>query len=862
MKAIWMKKGIMTLMAAAVTMSPERVASEPDHWEYEASQDFTVTSDGVYQFELYGAQGGSYQEHTGGKGGMVNMQVSLHQNDRVELRIGGSNDSQGGGQGTLTSGGGAATVVINGVTAAVAGGGGGATDTQDGGYGGEVLGGGAINSNGESSSEPNSAGGGGGYQGGQSGYTRYHEHTGSEESGGGCYTGEIRHTHDGSCFVQCGTFENFRVSDDQPGYIEANCSVCGEWGSNEGDMDSDFITDGSWTHTKRDCGKDNGAIEGYRLVCGKSKDVIEENKQAYGGTNYYNAEMCRNVSTAAGVRLGNGKIVITQCPQEQLTLNYFNYDMTLLGSVTTSKGSMADYPVKTEPVRKADSQYSYTFTGWDDMETGRKENLTGTDTVHSPVTENKNYIAVYRKIPKEYTVTLEDAYGNVVETITAAYGKQMPDITLPVREDGLFAGYYLQKGGRGTCYYSTSGEAVRKSDIVQDETFYAYWINPVSVTKQPVSVEVESDYEESYMEVAYAQSTEQGYTITPQWYMQQNGKKTKVENGNTVKCKIPSGYKAGKYTFWCELTVTSEQNGQQIKVSSNQAALQVNQAAEPPKKEDTKPTSPDQDKDNTTGNPGDTNNGSTPPPDKSDNGSTPPPDKSDNGSTPPPDKSDNGSTPLPDNSGNGSTTPPDNSNNGSATPPDNSNNGSTPPPDKSDNGSTTLPDNSDNGSTGKTDGADNEATSKPNIPNNLINGALSKNDITNINDAAFTLAVNPSQLPVNGSKQENTENTMPALTMVPDPVALTTIPDDTPWESHASTADSPWINHTGADNTDYNQASPDQDAISPQSHATYETELVKANYSFIVGLSILGLIAILLLILFLSNNRVDRCAEE
>lgn len=784
MKAIWMKKGIMTLMAAAVTMSPEQTASEPDHWEYEASQDFTVTSDGVYQFELYGAQGGSYQEHTGGKGGMVNMQVSLHQNDRVELRIGGSNDSQGGGQGTLTSGGGATTVVINGVTAAVAGGGGGATDILNGESGGCGFSG-ISTGNGESSSEPNSAGGGGGYQGGQSGYTRYHEHTGSEESGGGCYTGEIRHTHDGSCFVQCGTFENFRVSDDQPGYIEANCSVCGEWGSNEGDMDSDFITDGSWTHTKRNCGKDSNSIDKYQLSCGKSETMIEENKQAYGGTNYYNSDVCKNVSVAAGVRQGSGKITITQLTKEQLTLNYYNYDMTLLGSVTTSKGSMADYPVKTEPVRKADSQYSYTFTGWDDMETGRKENLTGTDTVHSPVTENKNYIAVYRKIPKEYTVTLEDAYGNVVETITAAYGKQMPDITLPVREDGLFAGYYLQKGGRETCYYSTSGEAVRKSDIVQDETFYAYWINPVSVTKQPASVEVESDYAECYMEVAYAQSTEQGYTITPQWYMQQNGKKTKVENGNTVKCKIPSGYKAGKYTFWCELTVTSEQNGQQIKVSSNQVTLQVNQAAEPPKKEDTKPTSPDLDKDNTTGKPGDTNNGSTPP-----------------------------------------------------------------------------PDNSDNGSTGKTDGADNEATSKPNIPNNLINGALSKNDITNINDAAFTLAVNPSQLPVNGSKQENTENTMPALTMVPDPVALTTIPDDTPWESHASTADSPWINHTGADNTDYNQASPDQDAISPQSHATYETELVKANYSFIVGLSILGLIAILLLILFLSNNRADRCAEE
>ena len=50
----------------------------------------------------------------------------------------------------------------------------------------------------------------------------------------------------------------------------------------------------------------------------------------------------------------------------------------------------------------------------------------------------------------------------------------------------------------------------------------------MSITKQPTSVEVESDYTESYMEVAYEQSMKQGYTITPQWYMQQNGKKTKV----------------------------------------------------------------------------------------------------------------------------------------------------------------------------------------------------------------------------------------------------------------------------------------------------------------------------------------------
>lgn len=87
---------------------------------------------------------------------------------------------------------------------------------------------------------------------------------------------------------------------------------------------------------------------------------------------------------------------------------------------------------------------------------------------------------------------------------------------------------------------------------------------------------------------------------------------------------------------------------------------------------------------------------------------------------------------------------------------------------------------------------------------------------------------------------------------------LTTIPDDTPWESHTSADNTPWINNTGTDdNTNH-----DQDAISPQNPAAYQAELGRANASFLVGLGILGLIAILMLILFLSNNRADRCAEE
>ena len=590
MKAIWMKKGIMTMLTAAMTIGQAQSTDTTSEWEYSytgAAQSFDVKAAGTYQFELYGAQGGSYGEHAGGKGGMVSVRVDLHRNDQVELLVGGSDGYNGGGQGTLSNGGGATSLQINGKVAAIAGGGGGATDILNGESGGGILGAGSTSYTGDSSTEPNSAGGGGGYLGGLSGYTRYHEHLGNPQEKGGCYTDEIRHEHIWKCYSICGEYENFRVSVDRNGYIEANCRICGERAVREGDMDSDFLYDGSWTHTKRVCGKDMDDVESYKLSCGKTEKEMEENAQAYGGTNHYDATLCRSGTATAGVQTGNGRIRIRKIAGEEATAAYFNYDTSPLGSVTVLKGDTAIYPLQVTPSRKADAKYEYEFRGWDDMDTEVQETMSNADTVQLPVTGNRNYIAVYRTIPQKYTISLiEDDTAVKHKTIIATYGKEMPEIALPKSENALFEGYYTDRAGKGTQYYTPKGSPARRSLFTADTRLYAYWVQPVTITKQPGDAVMQQGQDTVEFEVGYQIKDTAQYKADLQWYQDDAGQKRELVDQNDVKLQIPSGQQAGEYDYACEITVTSTANGQKITLWTNQAHLTVEKAENEPAKPD------------------------------------------------------------------------------------------------------------------------------------------------------------------------------------------------------------------------------------------------------------------------------------
>ena len=620
MKAIWMKRGIMTVLATAMTIGTgqstatvmpietEQPADAASEWEYGytgAAQNFDVKKAGTYQFELYGAQGSSYQQHTGGKGGMVIVNLNLHKNDQVELWIGGSDGFHGGGQGTLSNGGGATSLHVNGTVVAIAGGGGGATDTQDGGIGGEGLGTNSEFLTGDSSTDFNSAGGGGGYFGGLSGFTRYHAHIGNSHEKGGCYTEEIQHKHSTNCFINCGEYDNFRISTDKKGYVEANCNICGEWAGRQGDLNSDFLYDGSWIHTKRICNKDTDYIESYELSCGKTENHMEENKLAHGGTNYYDETMCNSGAVTAGVQVGNGCIKIKKFKDKTVTFTYCNYDLSPLGSVTVLKGDRAIYPLQSVPTRKSDAKYKYEFWGWDDMNTGIIETLSNSDSVNQVATEDKNYIAVYRTVPQKYKVTLVDDDTDIThKTLLAAYGKEMPEITLPQREDAIFAGYYTEKSGKGAQYYTAKGSSACRSRLIADTNLYASWVQPLAITKQPTDLTVQQGQTQAEMEIEFELEDSAQYQINLQWYQCDENQKVEMKGQSNAKVQLPIEQQTGEYDFACAITVTSIANGQKITLWSDAAHLTVEQ-------ETPMPTPPNQETGGGSGTGGNTDNSGT-----------------------------------------------------------------------------------------------------------------------------------------------------------------------------------------------------------------------------------------------------------
>lgn len=187
-----------------------RAAKEEWNWTYGytgTEQVFRAPYSGIYQFELYGAQGGRTDSMEGGKGGKVTASVALSKNEEIMIYVGGADGFNGGGTGTLSNGGGATDIRQGGRETAnrilVAGGGGGANRIYSGLNGGVHVSSSASGSgNGENAAE--GAGGGGGCIGGTSGTEHIvaHTHTGY---GGSCYVPDY-HTHIGNESVYGGCY--------------------------------------------------------------------------------------------------------------------------------------------------------------------------------------------------------------------------------------------------------------------------------------------------------------------------------------------------------------------------------------------------------------------------------------------------------------------------------------------------------------------------------------------------------------------------------------------------------------------------------------------------------------------------------
>lgn len=357
-------------------------AEEPEdsaalwNWTFEytgTEQVFKSPYSGIYEFEIYGAQGESIDSNEGGKGGKVTAAIRLSRNEEIIIYVGGTDGYNGGGTGTVSHGGGATDIRQGGNELSdrilVAAGGGGANNIYEGGDGGvntsTTM---DISSEGESSTE--GAGGGGGYEGGASGIEHIVEHIHSEY-GGSCYAADY-HTHKGneSVYGGCHTIQktktmnvthNWHVTgrgdtinrteeivqgEGVTHYIKTKYPIVDEhghtgeiewcsfatgarssmqtgwefvgdtYGYANGRLENEplnftFSTGKAETVTYYDlgCGLTTGEITGYHFDCDEVYDEYDV-KQSAGGTNYYDEDNCTNAVSEAGIQEGDGSCSI------------------------------------------------------------------------------------------------------------------------------------------------------------------------------------------------------------------------------------------------------------------------------------------------------------------------------------------------------------------------------------------------------------------------------------------------------------------------------------------------------------------------------------------------------------------------
>ena len=162
----------------------------------------------------------------------------------------------------------------------------------------------------------------------------------------------------------------------------------------------------------------------------------------------------------------------------------------------------------------------------------------------------------------------------------------MPEIALPKSENALFEGYYTDKAGKGTQYYTPKGSPARRSLFTADTRLYAYWVQPVAITKQPGDAVMQQGQDTVEFEVGYQIKDTAQYKADLQWYQDDAGQKSELAGQNDVKLQIPSGQQAGEYDYACEITVTSTANGQKITLWTNQAHLIVEKTENDPSEPD------------------------------------------------------------------------------------------------------------------------------------------------------------------------------------------------------------------------------------------------------------------------------------
>lgn len=506
------------------------------NWTYGFTGDvqtFTAPVAGQYIFECYGAG------IKASKGGFAKGTVGLKKGETIYIYVGGQNNTfNGGGEGgavhhTATNSGGTFNQKVKSDHGC------GATDVRVGtGYDSRVI----------------VAGGGGGN--GHNGGVVY-SYNGSEVCDGPSYT----------VVNAKNTVKSNEVLGQGSKYATSVSS--GVWGTGDSYPDR-----GEYSSRTVKGGGGGGYYGGQSGYAGTSEVVSH---LEYQGKEYQTTD----TAVENLVYVGDGKCEVSLYSLQADVITYYNYNMTKLGEAAGLTGSHVNYPITGGiPTRVSDSKYDYTFLGWDDMATEEIENLTDAQTVAVAMNGNRNYIAAYGCQAKSYIVTLDSAdAGNAGTTkIVATYHEVLPDITIPVKEGSVFDGYYTERNGAGAKVYSADGKGTTLSEIEEETTLYAHWVQPIISIVSPEDRVVLAGYSGVVLTTDVELCQPMGYTLAYQWFMsydntRENGRL--IEEADTRKLVIPQGYQPGEYYFYCLIVATNALNGQAVGAYTIPAKMSV-----------------------------------------------------------------------------------------------------------------------------------------------------------------------------------------------------------------------------------------------------------------------------------------------
>ena len=304
------------------TVDPQTYTGSSSQYTY------IVPLSGYYKITAYGAQGGDFENYSGGKGGEAQGVFWLEQGEEVQVKAGLQYGDSNGGKGNPYADGGGCSIVSTNTkgTLLVAGGGGGAGANGNGLPGGSSQ---NLVDQGQTG-ESGGSGGGGGYLGGRAGElivhhhvagTCNHVHEGKSAWYGGCYTipvlcgRELEHVLTGSIFwywggpdeeycPNCGAdaSKGETCCGHETEYYSHICPIHGEQAENA-------ITDKP-ANCRNLIGFAVGCGRTEDYICGYEEGQILSSKPAYGGSSYVNTEMARDYSTEVGSRAGTGIVYI------------------------------------------------------------------------------------------------------------------------------------------------------------------------------------------------------------------------------------------------------------------------------------------------------------------------------------------------------------------------------------------------------------------------------------------------------------------------------------------------------------------------------------------------------------------------